>query len=124
MKSIWENYKTDVAYDELMYSEFQSRPVSHQLCQYLDSLNKDDIDKRKNAAELAIMEMGISFTVYSDEGNIDRAWPFDIIPRILDAREWRTIEKGLKQRLTALNCFIPGNCSVRKLCHDASPGEY
>ena len=50
--------------------------------------------------------MGISFTVYSEEGNIDRAWPFDIIPRTIDAREWRVIEKGLKQRLTALNLFI------------------
>ncbi len=106
MKSIWENYKTDVAYDELMFSEYQSRPVSHQLCRYLDTLKKEDIDKRKAAAELAIMEMGISFTVYSDEGNIDRAWPFDIIPRIIAAKEWRIIEKGLKQRLTALNCFI------------------
>ncbi len=106
MKSIWENYKTDIAYDELMHSEFQPRPVSHGLCQYLNSLKKNDIDKRKMAAELAIMEMGITFTVYSDEGNIDRAWPFDIIPRIIDAREWRIIEKGLKQRLTALNCFI------------------
>lgn len=106
MKSIWENYKTDTAYDELMYSEFQPRPVSHRLCQYLNSLKKEDIDKRKMAAELAIMEMGITFTVYSDEGNIDRAWPFDIIPRIIDAKEWNIIEKGLKQRLTALNCFI------------------
>lgn len=106
MKSIWENYKTDIAYDELMSSEFQPRQISHRLCQYLNTLNKNDIDKRKMAAELAILEMGISFTVYSDEGNIDRAWPFDIIPRILSAKEWRTIEKGLKQRLTALNCFI------------------
>ncbi len=106
MKSIWENYKTDIAYDELMFSEFQPRPISHSLCQYLNSLKKNDIDKRKMAAELAIMEMGITFTVYSDEGNIDRAWPFDIIPRIIDAKEWRIIEKGLKQRLTALNCFI------------------
>jgi len=106
MKSIWENYKTDAAYDELMSSEFQPRQISHRLCQYLNSLNKSDIDKRKIAAELAILEMGISFTVYSDEGNIDRAWPFDIIPRILSAKEWRIIEKGLKQRLTALNCFI------------------
>lgn len=106
MKSIWENYKTDGAYDELMHSEFQPRQVSHGLCQYLNSLKKNDIDKRKIAAELAIMEMGISFTVYSDEGNIDRAWPFDIIPRIIDAREWKVIEIGLKQRLTALNYFI------------------
>jgi uncharacterized circularly permuted ATP-grasp superfamily protein len=106
MKSIWKNYRTDTAYDELMCSEFQSRAVSHQLCQYLDSLKKEDIDKRKVAAELAIIEMGISFTVYSEEGNIDRAWPFDIIPRIIDAREWKIIDKGLKQRLTALNLFI------------------
>ncbi len=106
MKSIWENYKTDSAHDELMHSEFQPRRVSHALCQYLNRLKKTDIDKRKLAAELAIMEMGITFTVHSDEGNIDRAWPFDIIPRIIDAKEWRMIEQGLKQRLTALNCFI------------------
>lgn len=106
MKSIWENYNTNAAYDELMCSEFQPRLASHSLCQYLNSLKTADIDKRKLAAELAIMEMGITFTVYSDEGNIDRAWPFDIIPRIIDIKEWRTIEQGLKQRLTALNCFI------------------
>ncbi len=106
MKSIWENYKTENAYDELMSSEFQPRQISYRLCQYLNSLNKKDIEKRKIAAELAILEMGISFTVYSDEGNIDRAWPFDIIPRIICTKEWQTIEKGLKQRLTALNCFI------------------
>ena len=106
MKSIWENYKTDSAYDELMCSEFQPRQISYRLCQYLNSLNTSDIDKRKMAAELAILEIGISFTVYSDEGNIDRAWPFDIIPRIISSTEWRMIEKGLKQRLTALNCFI------------------
>ncbi|MGZ8225364.1 MAG: circularly permuted type 2 ATP-grasp protein [Methylococcaceae bacterium] len=124
MKSIWENYKTDGAYDELMYSEFQPRSVSHSLCQYLNSLKKEDIDKRKIAAELAIMEMGISFTVYSDEGNIDRAWPFDIIPRIIDAKEWKTIEKGLKQRLTALNCFISDVYSEQSFIKDGKmPGD-
>lgn len=106
MESIWENYKTELTYDELMHSAAKPRPVSQQLCEYIDSLNQEDIDKRKIAAELAIMEMGISFTVYSDEGNIDRAWPFDIIPRTLEAKEWRRIERGLKQRLTALNHFI------------------
>ncbi len=106
MSKIWENYTTDATYDELMHSGFQPRSVSNTLCQYLNSLTQDSIEQRKMAAELAILEMGISFTVYSDEGNIDRAWPFDIIPRIIDAHEWRAIEKGLKQRLKALNCFI------------------
>ena len=106
MSKIWENYQTDVSYDELMLSGFQPRPSSYILCQYLNSLTQESIENRKVAAELAILEMGISFTVYSDEGNIDRAWPFDIIPRIIEAKEWRYIEKGLKQRLKALNCFI------------------
>ena len=50
--------------------------------------------------------MGITFTVYSDGQGIDRAWPFDIIPRVIDAAEWRDVEAGLVQRLTALNRFI------------------
>ena len=50
--------------------------------------------------------MGITFTVYSEAGNIDRAWPFDVIPRIIDANEWRKVEAGLIQRLLALNMFI------------------
>jgi len=106
MSNIWKTYKTDVSYDELMYSDFQPRDNCLTLCQYLDSLTQENIDNRKISAELAIQEMGISFTVYSDEGNIDRAWPFDIIPRIIDIKEWSKIEKGLKQRLKALNCFI------------------
>lgn len=106
MSKIWENYQTDGSYDELMFSSFQPRPGSHSLCQYLNALSEKSIEKRKLAAELAILEMGISFTVYSEEGNIDRAWPFDIIPRIIVAEEWRNVEIGLKQRLRALNCFL------------------
>jgi len=106
MSKIWENYSTDSNYDELMQSGSKPRPVSDSLCEYMNSLSQENIEQRKIAAELAIQEMGISFTVYSDEGNIDRAWPFDIIPRIIDAQEWHSIEKGLKQRLKALNCFI------------------
>ncbi len=106
MSTIWSDYQTDDFYDELIQSNYQSRATSHSLCQYLDSLTRDCIKQRKKAAEIAIQEMGITFTVYSDEGNIDRAWPFDIIPRIIDANEWGYIEKGLKQRLRALNCFI------------------
>lgn len=82
------------------------RTSSFHLSKYLESLDGNALDARKTAAEMAIMEMGITFTVYSDEGNIDRAWPFDIIPRIIEYREWKRVEKDLKQRLKALNCFI------------------
>ncbi|MEQ1529923.1 MAG: circularly permuted type 2 ATP-grasp protein [Methylococcales bacterium] len=106
MPSIWNNYQVENSCDELMLSANQPHLASYGLCQYLDVLDKEAINARKIAAEHAILEMGISFTVYSDEGNIDRAWPFDIIPRIIEQQEWKRIEIGLKQRLKALNCFI------------------
>lgn len=66
----------------------------------------DDLVDRQQAAEVAIKALGISFTVYSEGSNIDRAWPFDIIPRIITTDEWDTVSAGLVQRLTALNMFI------------------
>lgn len=106
MASLWDHYAVTEAYDEMRCSENHARSSSHRLSSYLDSLDSDALDVRKTAADLAIMEMGITFTVYSDEGNIDRAWPFDIIPRIIEYKEWLSVEVGLKQRLKALNCFI------------------
>lgn len=106
MISLWDDYLITNAYDEMRCSGNKARPSSHRLSNYLDSLDGSALDARKTAADLAIMEMGITFTVYSDEGNIDRAWPFDIIPRIIENKEWQHIAVGLKQRLKALNCFI------------------
>ena len=106
MSSLWNHYPLTDAYDEMRGPANRARPSSHRLSDYLDSLDHAALDVRKTAADMAIMEMGVTFTVYSDEGNIDRAWPFDIIPRIIEIQEWRRVEVGLKQRLKALNCFI------------------
>ncbi len=106
MASLWEDYKITNAYDEMRCPNSQARPSSKRLSAHLEHLGSTALDQRKTAAELAIMEMGVTFTVYSEEGNIDRAWPFDIIPRIIEGKEWSRVEVGLKQRLKALNCFI------------------
>jgi len=106
MVSIWGQYDSIYTYDEMRFSATEARPSSQRLSNHLENIGSSALSLRKNAAELAIMEMGITFTVYSDEGNIDRAWPFDIIPRIIESREWARVEIGLKQRLKALNCFI------------------
>lgn len=103
----WGSYKVKGLYDELMRASSRPRLVAEAICIYLKSLSDKDIEACKTAAETAIHVMGITFTVYSEEeGSIDRAWPFDIIPRILDKKEWGQIEKGLKQRVKALNMFI------------------
>ena len=72
----------------------------------------------RDAADLAIKEMGISFTVYSDGTNIDRAWPFDVVPRIIPARDWRKVSRGLAQRTKALNCFIQDVYGKQRILKD------
>ncbi len=103
----WGSYKVKGIHDELIRVTGKARPAAKALCDYLRSLKDKDIEEYKAAAETAIRVMGITFTVYSEEeGSIDRAWPFDIIPRIIPSNEWQYIEKGLKQRVNALNYFI------------------
>lgn len=102
----WTNYHCDGFYDELIGPEGKPRVGAATLAAHLEGLSKRQLQLRQEAAERAIVEMGVTFTVYTEGQNIDRAWPFDIIPRIIAANEWRQIEQGLRQRLTALNMFI------------------
>jgi uncharacterized circularly permuted ATP-grasp superfamily protein len=102
----WQHYPTDGLYDELISTPSEPRTAAQWLCEYLASLSDEELHERRTAAELAIQVMGITFTVYYEGGSIDRAWPFDIIPRILPKQEWDHTEAGLKQRVQALNLFI------------------
>ncbi|MGO3407352.1 MULTISPECIES: circularly permuted type 2 ATP-grasp protein [Marinomonas] len=106
MEKLTSQYQTSVFFDELIDNKGTPRSPAKQLLGYLDSLSEDELEKRRLAAEATIQEMGISFTVYTEEGNIDRAWPFDIVPRTIEASDWKVAEAGLKQRLKALNLFI------------------
>ena len=102
----WTNYHCSGFYDELVGPGGKPRSGAATLAAHLEGLSKRQLKLRQEAAERAIVEMGVTFTVYTEGQNIDRAWPFDIIPRIIAASEWRQIEQGLRQRLTALNMFI------------------
>ena len=114
----WHAYDAGRFYDEVIAKPGEPRSESRHLAQYLASLSADELQERKLSAELAIKTMGISFTVYSDAGNIDREWPFDIIPRIIPHKEWQKTEAGLIQRLTALNCFINDIYNEQKIIKD------
>ncbi len=92
--------------DELLTASGEPRPVAAALMHLIESLGVGALIERQQAAELDILTMGITFTVYSDGENIDRAWPFDIIPRVIAGHEWDRISAGLSQRLVALNRFV------------------
>jgi len=96
------------------------RPRAHarQVTDHLSSLSARQLGRRQDAAERAIVELGITFTVYSEGQNIDRAWPFDIIPRTVSAREWARVQQGLQQRLTALNLFIDDVYNEQRIIRD------
>ncbi|KPK40306.1 MAG: hypothetical protein AMJ69_02870 [Gammaproteobacteria bacterium SG8_47] len=103
----WRDYQVKGYHDELIKGGGRARDGARGLCTYLRKLSDTDIQERKAAADLAIHVMGVTFTVYSQEGgSIDRAWPFDIVPRVITKHEWDRIEAGLRQRVKALNLFI------------------
>ncbi|MCP1316982.1 circularly permuted type 2 ATP-grasp protein [Halomonas sp. 707B3] len=102
----WNNYTCRDFYDELLAAPGKPRASADELCNMLARFSAEELAERKTAAEIAIRTMGITFTVYSEGAMIDRAWPFDIVPRIIPANEWRKTEAGLKQRVQALNLFI------------------
>ncbi len=114
----WKHYPQTGSYDELVGPDGTPRQTAHALLEYLAGLGGSELLNRRKAAEQAIRAMGITFTVYSDGANIDRLWPFDIIPRIIRATEWQGVAKGLSQRLRALNCFIEDVYNAQHIFRD------
>lgn len=112
------NYRVDGIYDELLTAERKARRGAGYLVNHLKKLKFEYLHQRRREAELAIRTMGITFTVYSEGENIDREWPYDIIPRVILQSEWIRVEQGLKQRLTALNHFIEDVYNDQKIVKD------
>jgi uncharacterized circularly permuted ATP-grasp superfamily protein len=112
------NYKVEDFYDELIGPGGRPRAASRALWKYLKSLDHDELVERKAACELAAMVAGITFRVYFEDTGVDRAMPFDLIPRVIALREWQQIEAGLKQRVHALNLFIDDLYNEQKIIAD------
>lgn len=124
MTITWKDYRPSPFFDELITKNGNARRPAKTLINYLSSLSKDDFISRKLAAEATIRELGVSFTVYTDEGNIDRAWPFDIIPRVISKKQWDTASAGLSQRLEALNLFIDDLYHDQRIIKDGIIPEF
>lgn len=114
----WRDYDSTQHFDELIDAEGKPRAGAEEMLRNLAALSSSELAERRLAAELAIKVMGVTFTVYSEGKNVDRAWPFDIIPRIITAQEWERTERGLKQRVRALNHFIQDVYGERRIVKD------
>jgi uncharacterized circularly permuted ATP-grasp superfamily protein len=99
-------YQPGEYYDEMFDAAQRARPCAQPLARFVDGLPDGELARRQKSAERALLNLGITFGVYGDVSGTERIFPFDLVPRIISAREWSRIERGLVQRIRALNLFI------------------
>ncbi len=114
----FNGYEPGEFYDELFDATGVARSGAALLVQRIEALSAGELHRRQEAAEVALLNMGITFNVYGEEAGTERIFPFDIIPRIVQASEWASVEAGLKQRITALNRFIDDVYHERRIVSD------
>ena len=115
---MFEQYQTKKFFDELIGPDGQPRALSLPLVEQLNALSMPELKRLQKAAELALYQQGITFSVYGDKAGTEKIIPFDIIPRIVPGQEWQRLEAGLKQRIEALNLFIDDIYHGQKILKD------
>jgi uncharacterized circularly permuted ATP-grasp superfamily protein len=100
------NYRFNGFYDEMLAAVGRPRPAYRRLYEQLNRLGPDELQRRQSLALEMFRNHGITFAVYPDAQGTEKVFPFDVIPRVIEARTWRRLEAGLRQRLRALNLFL------------------
>jgi uncharacterized circularly permuted ATP-grasp superfamily protein len=95
-----------LAFDEMTGTDGSCRPPYEQLKAWLAGIAPDVLDHRRREAELIFRRIGITFAVYGDADSTERLIPFDVLPRIISAREWDLVRRGLEQRVRSINAYI------------------
>lgn len=116
--ALFDGYNPGEFYDEMFAAPGMPRPHYAKLYQKVGTMESRQFDERRRLADISFLLQGITFTVYSDGGNTERLFPFDLIPRIIPDAEWQRIEKGLAQRVVALNLFLQDVYGQQKILKD------
>jgi uncharacterized circularly permuted ATP-grasp superfamily protein len=106
LKTPFQTYWLNGSYDEMFEAEGLPRPHYRALYEMLLSLPVEEMRRRKQTADISFLHQGITFTVYGREEGTERIFPHDLLPRIITSAEWSVIDRGLTQRITALNLFL------------------
>ena len=114
----FSSYVLDGFYDELYASAGKPRPAAEALLSAAQNLGIDELLRRQRLAEAALLRKGITFNVYGHADAQEKIFPFDVLPRVIELKEWERLEAGLKQRLRALNLFLQDLYHDRKILKD------
>lgn len=106
MADLFSDYKVEHFFDEMFAAPGEARPHYSRLLASFREMSAADFERKRNLAATSFLQQGVTFTVYNDDQGTERIFPFDLVPRIIPAREWEHIERGLVQRITALNLFL------------------
>ena len=106
MEKFFADYESGNFFDEMFSAPGQVRPHYAQLLERFRAMGQDEFARKRALADASFLNQGITFTVYGDNAGTERIFPFDLIPRIIPATEWEFLERGLTQRITALNLFL------------------
>lgn len=116
--SLFDSYQTNEFYDETLGPDGTPRPHYRKLYQRLRQMSPEEFRRRTQLADHSLINQGITFAVYGDAAGTEKPFPFDLVPRIVPADEWDVIERGLKQRLKALNLFLHDVYHEQKILND------
>src|SRR5665213_2190464 len=114
----FDNYEMNNFYDELLEAPGRPRVSTAPLMNRLKTMPSADLMRHQKLAEAELLQMGITFMVYGNNEGAEKIFPFDVIPRVVEAKEWEQIEKGLIQRIQALNLFIDDIYHDQKIIKD------
>jgi uncharacterized circularly permuted ATP-grasp superfamily protein len=113
-----QQYECDGFFDEMLAGPGNARPHYRRFRELFQSLNARDFEQKRQAVDLAFLRQGVTFNVYGDSAGTEKIFPFDLVPRIIPAREWEMLERGLIQRITALNLFLHDIYHEQKILKD------
>src|SRR5882672_6933233 len=105
-------------FDEMFGEDGEPRAAAKPLAKNIQSLPEGELSLRQRAADRALVQMGITFNVYGESAGVEKTLPFDLVPRIIAGTEWTRIERGLRQRIQALNLFIDDLYHDQKIIKD------
>jgi len=114
----FSNYEVGDFFDEMFAGDGSIRPHYRAICERLKGLPHEEMLQKQKAVDRAFLRQGVTFTVYNDDQGTERIFPFDLFPRIIPAGEWEVLEKGLTQRMQALNLFLKDIYSDQRIIEE------
>jgi uncharacterized circularly permuted ATP-grasp superfamily protein len=118
MGNLFEGYDPEAFFDEMFNTSGEVRSHYQRLFARFGEMSLDEFRTKRTVADTAFLTQGVTFTVYSDQEGTERIFPFDLIPRIIPRSEWEYVERGLTQRITALNLFLHDIYHDQKIVKD------